>query len=175
MPYFSVLTFFLVFSLFPTAQAQDLTGNIVGGAPKIVTQDDPYENVPDAFIEEAIYAQEECEADERISNHYDCKCRAIKLLNARIKAGEKARYKSLLLSIKDQCLDGTGLAGEQYNKCIADFRMYVDVPKNVSKEKFCYCIGNQYAKGYELYGKAPSVNTFFMLNQYAKQQCTRTR
>ena len=133
----------------------------------------PYEDVPDDYLREAIAYQEECESSSKMSNYYDCRCMSAEYLDRRIEMGERATPSAIKLSIGTICADGTGIAGDLYEDCRSDFARDADFEPGTDPEEFCSCYGNTYAKLYESYGKVLNSNDHVRLMTTSRLVCSR--
>ena len=119
------------------------------------------EMLPDEFIDEATEAYDKCNADNVQSKYYNCECLSSTLLEERIKAGPDPTASALMmnLSLKNQCRDATGAAGDVYNKCLS---MHGRMKPGTDPEKYCECVANEYAKAFDTL--APPINSTNMVN-----------
>lgn len=119
------------------------------------------EVLPDEFIDEATEAYDKCNADSVQSKYYNCECLSSALLEERIKAGPEPTASALIMnvSLKDECRDATGAAGDVYNKCLS---MHGRMKPGTDPEKYCECVANDYAKAFDRL--APPINSTNMVN-----------
>ena len=117
--------------------------------------------LPDEFIEEATQAFDKCIADNVQSKYFNCECLSSSLLEERIKAGPDATTSSLMLnlSLKKDCRDATGAAGDVYNNCLS---MHGTMKPGTDPVKYCECVANEYAKAFDTL--APPINSTNMVN-----------
>ncbi len=114
--------------------------------PPVSPAPNPYDDIPDAYIAEAVAFVQDCENNSRTSLYYDCRCMGAEYLDRRIALGPDAPASQVQLRINSVCADGTGIAGDMYESCTAD---YLTLPQGFKAEEFCACYANTYAKFFE--------------------------
>lgn len=103
-------------------------------------------DIPDEFIDEASQFGEDCRNHHEMPMYFDCRCMGVKFLDARMELGASASKSEVQNRLGKACKDGTGIAGQLYERCLNDF---VNAPENVGPEEYCSCYGNTFAKLFE--------------------------
>jgi len=81
------------------------------------------EELTDEQIEEAQKVYERCNKDQMMRMNHDCKCLASSFIDKRKELGRLVSEEQVLLSLKNECLDGTEVSGYMYENCLANFQM----------------------------------------------------
>lgn len=105
------------------------------------------EDLTDEQIEEAQKVYDRCAKDQMMRMNHDCKCLASRFIDKRKELGRLVSEEQVLLSLKNECLDGTEVSGYMYENCLANFQMLDHQIKD--QRKFCECYANEYGKAYE--------------------------
>ena len=84
-----------------------------------------------------------CNANFMYSAFHDCRCIAVKFLDARLESDPNRSKDLVFNAVSNQCPNTPGIAGYIYKSC-------ADVLKNErpDHEKLCECAANQVATGY---------------------------
>lgn len=130
----------------------------------------PYEDVPDVYIDEALLFEQQCETHHVMGQYYNCGCMAVSFLEKRMDLGPGASADSIIMHIGKGCIDATEAAGSEYLKCMANSHFYALGDR--SPEAFCQCVANTYSKLFENIGKAPSPKLKLGLNSQAVMMCS---
>ncbi|MCD8563066.1 MAG: hypothetical protein LRY54_03260 [Alphaproteobacteria bacterium] len=134
----------------------------------------PYKNfseIPEEAITEAIQVGKDCAADEMMSTYYDCECRAMRFLEARLQHGPLDNASTVMLDIQGECPNLPAIAGSAYNTCIHQGIAFF--PAGQDPEEYCTCVGNSYAK---LMGRSKRGYDSYMMVQMrtlATLSCTK--
>lgn len=129
-----------------------------------------FEQLPDEIqsdlMIEAEKEYQKCTRKGAYSKYYDCRCIAIKFLDARIKRGPEAHSQHILGEVTLECPYAAGVAGLSYRKCESMFAMGIvgDL------DKFCTCFANSVAK---TFSAKPSMHSQYVsyLHQKAIAEC----
>jgi len=115
------------------------------GTPSIDPKD-----IPDIVMTEMKDIESSCEKNYFYSSFHDCKCIAVKFLDARLKSDPGSTKDSVFNKISGQCVDEPAIAGYVYKSC-------GDYMQHVRKDyvEFCKCSANNVA---ETYHKAPVMS-----------------
>lgn len=127
-------------------------------------------DIPDEYIIEASQFGEMCRNEGDMRNYYDCRCMAIKYLDARIEFGPEVGpsfVKTALVKAND-CKDATGIAGRIYERCLLDIN---NAPTHLDPEEYCSCYGNTFAKYFENITKNMTLMTKINLKTRAQLRC----
>lgn len=108
-------------------------------------------DIPDIVMKEMQEIQKNCERNYFYSSFHDCKCVAVKFLDARMKSDPDVPKERIFTQIAGQCVDEPSIAGYIYKSC-ADYMQHTRPSDYVS---FCRCSANDVAKSYT---KAPVMN-----------------
>lgn len=126
----------------PQESGQEMIAPQIKKAPKKSDMSD----LPDDYIIEASKFSETCRNDKKMPLYYNCECLAVEYLDHRKDLGPDASKEAVKNRLGDHCKDGTGIAGQLYEKCLYD---YATAPKHVDPEEFCSCYGNTFASLFE--------------------------
>jgi hypothetical protein len=127
------------------------TLNLQTEAPKDASQEVDPADIPDILLEEMADVENNCNANAMYSAFHDCRCIAVKFLDARLKSDPDRSKDIVFNAVSNQCPNPPGIAGYIYKSC-------ADVMKNERPQdfdKFCTCSANQVA---ETYAKTPMMN-----------------
>ena len=157
---FSFLTFLFVMPFSASAQpAQD--GFLAPAAPSETGSPDlldlqtrPPEaasstvnpaDIPDVLMAEMNEIESNCNANYMYSAFHDCRCIAVKFLDARLKSDPNRSKDLVFTAVSNQCPNTPGIAGYIYKSC-------TDVMKNERPDynQLCECAANQVAASYTL-------------------------
>jgi hypothetical protein len=114
-------------------------------------------DIPDILMAEMKEVENNCAANTTYSSFHDCRCIAVKFLDARLKSDPERSKDVAFNSISSECPNTPGIAGYVYKGC-------ADVMKNGRPndfDKFCSCAANQVA---EAYTKAPMMSMRYIDN-----------
>lgn len=137
----------------PTADLKLETGKVPGESAAI-----PPDEIPEIILKEMQQIEKNCNANVMYAAFHDCRCIAVKFLDARIKSDpETSGSDRVFQSIQTECPDEPGIAGFVYKSC-ADVMRYAR-PKDF--EKFCKCSANQVARNYT---QRPRMNMRYIDN-----------
>ncbi|MBI2233508.1 MAG: hypothetical protein HYU57_00545 [Micavibrio aeruginosavorus] len=137
----------------PTADLKLETGKVPGESTAI-----PPDEIPEIILKEMQQVEKNCSANVMYAAFHDCRCIAVKFLDARIKSNpETSGSDRVFQSIQTECPDEPGIAGFVYKSC-ADVMRYAR-PKDF--EKFCKCSANQVARNYS---QRPRMNMRYIDN-----------
>lgn len=129
------------------------TGKIPGESTTIAPDE-----IPEIILKEMQQIEKNCNANVMYAAFHDCRCIAVKFLDARIKSNpETSGSDRVFQSIQNECPDEPGIAGFVYKSC-ADVMRYAR-PKDF--EKFCKCSANQVARNYS---QRPRMNMRYIDN-----------
>lgn len=128
----------------------------------------PYDEVPDAYIEEADAVFEECTQTPRINRYYNCACLSVRFLDTRIERGTSASKSSIMLGLREECKDATEAAGNEYNQCMGMVPM---LPLDVEPETYCECVANTFSTILEQSPVVPGAQTFYHVRTRAMLTC----
>ncbi|MEM7679534.1 MAG: hypothetical protein AAF182_00820 [Pseudomonadota bacterium] len=109
-------------------------------------KDDDTLVIPPEVLDEAMLYGVACQNDNTLNSYYSCDCLSVKFLDKRLEAGPEPSRKTIADAIQGECKDGTNLAGMQFQYCMTQG---IPIPVMGDYEKFCACMGNEYAKLYE--------------------------
>jgi hypothetical protein len=129
----------------------------------------PYEDLPDSYIQEAQNYYLNCQKDTNMNRYYDCKCMGAEYLNTRIDMGPKATSSAIGIRIVTKCADATGAAGYEYDKCLTK-----RPPQGMTLpfEDYCACYANTYAKLFEYSQVEASSKVFLAISMQASIACS---
>lgn len=128
--------------------------------------------IPDHYIREATAFGEKCRNHHERPLYYDCRCLGVEYLDARIRLGASASASAIENQLGAKCKDGSGIAGQHYQRCLNDF---VNAPKHLDPEEYCRCYGNSYAKYFErLQGKLTVKGNISLMSR-AKLTCSNPK
>lgn len=128
-----------------------------------------YKDVPYSYIVEAQNFHEECLADSRLFQFYDCKCLSVKFLDRRVEVGPGPGKKTIMLSLQGECKDGTYVAGMKYEECMNNGTVMFSPRK--TPEEYCACLGNETARLYESRSVLPGTYSYIRLVSQAHLNC----
>jgi hypothetical protein len=128
----------------------------------------PYEDLPEEYIQEANQFFVTCDQTSTMYLYYDCKCLATAYLDKRIELGPNPPPSKISLSIENTCIDATGAAGYVYDQC---FSLGSMMPTNRPIEEYCTCYANTYSKLFQEVQTAPSSQVFMQLQTQAHLMC----
>jgi hypothetical protein len=137
-------------------------------APEQKPKERPFADVPDAFFVEADQFIQQCESNPNMRQYYNCECLGYEYLNIRIKKPKIDRT-SIIADIKTKCLDASGAAGAEYDRCMGNFPL---LPDRVKPEEYCQCFASTYAKLFEKYKLSVSSKVIVELQTQAYISCT---
>lgn len=157
----------LSISGFANAQEANSSAPII--AQTIEPEDNPLEDVPEEYIEEALNFFDRCEAEPRFNRHYNCECLSSNYLDKRIEVGSDMGSNGILLAIEKTCADATLAAGYYYEQCLNNHSLIST--DNVSIGDYCECFGNEYARIYESFDVEPNSETFIAVQTRAMVAC----
>jgi hypothetical protein len=131
------------------------TLNLQTEPPKSASQAIDPADIPDILLAEMADVENNCNANAMYSAFHDCRCIAVKFLDARLKSDPDRSKDIVFNAISNQCPNPPGIAGYIYKSC-ADV-MKNERPKDF--DKFCSCSANQVA---EAYAKTPMMNVRYI-------------
>lgn len=112
-------------------------------------------DIPDILMQEMKEIETSCLANYFYSSFHDCRCVAVKFLDARIKNEPGASRDTVYKSVASQCADKVAVAGFVYRSCY-DFMKF---QRPYDYREFCSCSANHMAEEYAAY---PMVNLRYM-------------
>lgn len=126
---------------------------------------DPSE-IPEIVLQEAYAVEKSCENNYFYSSFHDCRCVAVKFMDARLKSDPSRSKDQVLSSIANQCADEVRVAGFVYHGC--EGFMKFNRPNDF--ESFCTCSANTVAREY---ARNPMLNMRYIenLRKNAYVQC----
>ncbi|MFK7840576.1 MAG: hypothetical protein AB8B83_09650 [Bdellovibrionales bacterium] len=156
----------------PVRRAPNNTSRSDIAAPDRPDEERPSDlsEIPDEYIIEASEFGEMCRNEGDMRNYYDCRCMAIKYLDARIEFGPDVGpsfVKTALVQAKD-CKDATGIAGHIYERCLLDIN---NAPTHLDPEEYCSCYGNTFAKYFENISRNVTLMAKINLKTRAQLRC----
>lgn len=156
----AVIALFLLFGSFPPfpSAAQDKVSGV-----------DPYAEVPDSYIREAVEYTEYCKNNSLMRSYYDCECLGTKFLDTRIKEGIVPTKESIAFGLSKECRDATEAAGTAYNDCM---QTTGTMSSGTDPEKFCECVGNSYSKLIDHYKPPIDSRTMVHFATQSRIYCT---
>jgi len=113
--------------------------------------------IPDVILKEMDQIQKNCQENYFYSNFHDCRCIAIKFLDARIKSNPVRSKESVLNTVQNQCADEVAVAGFIYRGCSS----YLSYKAPEDFEGVCSCAANDVARQYV---RAPFANMRYIEN-----------
>jgi len=125
-------------------------------------------DIPDEYIIEASKFGDECRNNDKLNKHFDCRCMAVKYLDARIEYGPSAGVSVIRNKLGYDCKDATGIAGELYQACLLDIE---NAPTHLDPEEYCSCYANTFAKYFEEWPGRITINLKVSLMSRAKLTC----
>ncbi len=109
------------------------------------TQDENEEEIPKEYLEEMQEVYEQCESTMKLSQFYDCKCRALAFLDQRIELGPYAPDSYVQAQVKPGCADPVKVAGRYFNICLN-----MIIPRGYLKPgQVCECFANEMARKFD--------------------------
>lgn len=128
----------------------------------------PSESIDPAYLDEMDRIYNTCAGSSLYSTYYDCRCQAVKFLDARIKRGPNPPTEYILSDINTECANVAGLAGYAYELCTGKLSLLNY--KDKAFAPFCECFANAYARSY---AKAPRLSSRHvqLLQKKAYQTC----
>lgn len=107
-------------------------------------------DIPETILKEMQGIEKDCETNYFYNSFHNCKCVAVKYLDARIKSDPNIPKERVFNKVANQCPDETAIAGYIYKNC-------AEYMKNVRKDyvSFCTCNANNVARSYS---KNPIMN-----------------
>lgn len=102
-------------------------------------------DIPAPLLEEMNTIERQCVNNTLYAAYHDCRCIAIKFLDARLKSDPvKNTMDSIFQRVANECPNTPGIAGYIYSSCI-DVMQYA---RPEDYQKFCTCTANQVAENY---------------------------
>lgn len=134
----------------------------------------PYKNfdeIPEEAVKEAQQVEKDCAADPMLSTYFDCECRAMRFLEARLERGPIDDAGAVMLDIKGECPNTPAIAGAAYKTCIEQGISFF--PSGQDPEEYCSCVGRSYAKLYARAGQDFDTQLIVELKTMATLSCTK--
>ncbi len=128
-----------------------------------------YEDIPDAYLDEAQHFFNYCEITESLFQYHDCECMASRFLDTRIDMGPEADRSHIMLAIERECPDASEAAGQEYQNCLGSA---VSLPAYIDEKLFCECYARTYAELFETYNRAVSSKVIVAFKTQARVTCT---
>lgn len=130
---------------------------------------DPAE-IPEILMQEVKEMENVCTSNYLYSSFHDCRCIAVKFLDARIKADPSTSRDAVFKQVAAQCVNKVSIIGYIYPSCYDIMKLhYPD-----SYRSICECTANKVAEDYAL---RPIVNIRYIegLRKAAFRQCGMSR
>lgn len=107
-------------------------------------------DIPDIVLEEMQNVEDNCRANYFYSSFHDCRCVAVKFVDARMRNDPAIPKERIFEQVATQCPDEPSIAGFIYKSC-------ADYMKTIRKDYvgFCKCSANNVARAYS---KTPVMN-----------------
>lgn len=123
-------------------------------------------DIPDILIDEMKEIENSCRSNYFYSSFHDCRCIAVKFLDARIRNEPGVSRDMIFKSVAAQCPDEVSVAGFVYRSCY-DFMKF---HRPYDYREFCTCSARQMAAEYTA---SPLVNLRYMeqLRKKAYMNC----
>ena len=136
----------LMLSLMPSAAyAQEVIKDTV------YFMKDDNEFSPEEMDEEAQYMYDKCTTNSIRSVYFDCGCLAGAFRQAREKQGaylpQEIIMNSLITDNERGCTNSVAIAGEAYEKCMVNAKIFRDREKN--NKQYCECVARTTAKNFK--------------------------
>lgn len=103
----------------------------------------PPKDIPDVLMAEMKDVESSCEKNYFYSSFHDCKCIAVKFIDARMKSDPSTTKDRVFNSISNECVDEAGVAGYIYRSC-GDYMQH----KRTDYVDFCKCTANKVAASF---------------------------
>ena len=148
------------------AHAQNNKQPLVQPAPPVIKPND-LKSIPDKYFKEADEFLKYCEAQTNMTLFYNCDCLSYEFLETRIRNPQMSQT-SIVMEIDRTCLDASGAAGYEYERCLADAPLLAG---NITPEEYCTCFSNTFAQAFEYYMPAVSSKSIVELQTQAYLIC----
>ncbi len=126
--------------------------------------------IPEVLMQELKEVENICTANYMYSSFHDCRCVAVKFLDARIAADPATSRDAIFKQVAAQCVDKVSIIGYIYPSCYDIMKLhYPDTYRSI-----CECTANKVA---EDYAANPVVNIRYIegLRKTAFRQCGMSR
>lgn len=126
----------------------------------------PPEDIPQILLDEMAEMERYCNNNTYYAAYHDCRCVAIKFLDARMASSPETSRDRIFQSVSSECPNEEGIAGLVFQSCS-------DIMRNLRPndfERFCTCTANDVATSY---AARPSMNMRYIqdLRKRAMLRC----
>ncbi len=137
-----------------------------GAGSKVMDLD--LSEIPDVYLIEAENYRKHCQKRVLLRTYYNCECMAMEYLEKRIDVGPSMDESGIVMRLSNQCVDVTNAAGQMYKQC-HDTSSLMGLRGDA--ERYCSCVGNNYAKIFKASNVKPSSQTFARIQSKAMRFC----
>jgi hypothetical protein len=133
----------------------------------------PYEKIPDRYIEEAQRFYNRCLDDTSLYLYRNCECLAAKYLDKRIELGDSAPENNMPNYIEHECPDASKSIGANYYSCMGTATL---LSPGINPDTYCTCLSIKFVDFFNDAQSWPNKFNFMThVRQRASDYCMEAR